>query len=65
MDEIFCEDCGARFRNECHCEPQLPISDKQETWYGIDGHKYVGDPKRASLAYHADDCRCYTSEDWY
>lgn len=72
MDELFCEDCGAQFVNQCNCakpdelEYIAEINSKNETWVGIDGHKYIGDPKRASLAYHADDCRCITDpEGWY
>lgn len=69
MDEIYCEDCGARFRNDCYCEPQ-EVSEVQETWRGMDGHKYIGDPRRASQAYHADDCGCpgsinFDPESWY
>ena len=65
-EELFCEECNARFRNECvHAAEELGEPEVMETWFGADGHKYVGDPKRSSAAYHADDCPCYTSEDWY
>jgi hypothetical protein len=70
MDEIYCEDCGAEFRNNCHCEPQAPQPEVTEVWRGMDGHLYEGDPKRASGAYHRDDCGCpgsvnFDPDSWY
>lgn len=63
--EIYCDECGAQFRNSCHCQPQPPISDKQERWTGMDGHAYIGDPQRSSAAMHDDErCLCGTP-DWY
>lgn len=75
--EIYCDECGAQWRNHCVC----PVSDDvaavlhlldnpPETWRGVDGHKYVGDPKRASSADHAEDCGCpgsvnFDPESWY
>jgi hypothetical protein len=68
--ELYCEDCGAEFRNQCHCSPQEPVSEEQETWRGMDGHLYIGDPTRASIASHADNCGCpgsvnFDPESWY
>lgn len=72
MDEIYCEDCGAQFRNDCYCgAPQPPVSEIQERWTGIDGHAYVGDPKRSSAAMHdTDRCHCpgsanFDPDSWY
>lgn len=71
MDEIYCEDCGAYFRNDCHCEPQPIVTDVDvATWRGMDGHFYEGDPKRASMAMHRDDCGCpgsvnFDPDRWY
>ena len=71
MDEIYCEDCGARFRNSCYCDGFVTDSDDvKETWRGMDGHKYIGNPRWASQAYHADDCGCpgssnFDPDSWY
>lgn len=71
MDELYCGDCMARFRNDCHCSPQLPISEKKETWRGANGHLYIGDSKRASLALHnTEECGCpmssnFDPDSWY
>jgi hypothetical protein len=63
---MWCEDCGTQFRSQCACGPDdLPVPERRDRWVGIDGHTYVGDPARPSLAYHADDCACRTSEDWH
>lgn len=70
MDEIYCEDCKATFRNQCICEPQ-EVSEIQERWRGMDGHAYIGDPKRSSMAMHDDEtCGCpgsanFDPESWY
>lgn len=68
--DIYCEDCGAIFRNDCYCEPQEPVSEVKWTWRGMDGHLYEGDPKRSSAAYHRDDCGCpgstnFDPDSWY
>jgi hypothetical protein len=76
MDEIYCEDCGAQFRNQCHCETMwaeingTSEPEVKEKWRGMDGHLYEGDPKRASQAWHRDDCGCpgssnFDPDSWY
>jgi hypothetical protein len=74
MDEIYCDECGAQFRNQCHCEAiwmNEATAEVEERWTGMDGHVYVGDPKRASQAYHdTDNCRCpgsanFDPDSWY
>lgn len=69
--DIWCEDCGAVFRNDCHCPGNPPLPDKTERWTGFDGHAYVGDPQRASSALHdTANCRCpgsanFDPDEWY
>lgn len=72
MEEIWCDVCGAKFRNGCICgNDTLPLPDKEDRWVGMDGHAYVGDKNRASLAYHdTDNCRCpqganFDPDSWY
>jgi hypothetical protein len=70
MDEIYCDECGAQFRNSCYCDGYQPEPEVTEVWRGMDGHKYIGDPKRPSSAYHADDCGCpgstnFDPDSWY
>jgi hypothetical protein len=71
MDEVYCEDCGAMFRNDCHCDGIQEVSEKEDRWVGMDGHAYVGDKKRSSMAMHdTDNCRCPSSpnfdpDSWY
>lgn len=68
--DLWCEDCGAEFRNQCTCGDDLPI-EGEDRWVGLDGHAYVGDKKRSSLAMHdTDNCRCPSSpnfdpDSWY
>ena len=72
--EIYCEDCGARFRNDCHCDPpvaEVEIKGEDQTWRAVDGHLYIGDPQRASQAWHdTEHCGCPQSKNfdpdrWY
>ena len=77
--DIWCEDCGARFAEDCYCDGNQEFVEKMyasvdpervETWRGMDGHKYTGDPKRASAARHDDDCGCpgsvnFDPDNWY
>lgn len=69
--DIWCEDCGAYFRESCLCGDNLPLPTREDRWTGMDGHAYVGDKNRASLAYHdTDNCRCPSSpnfdpDSWY
>lgn len=78
MDEIYCEDCGARFRNDCTCPSddyieyyiEYPDPETSEHWRGMDGHLYYGDPKRASSAMHDEYCGCpgsvnFDPDSWY
>lgn len=76
MEEIYCDECGAQFRNQCHCEAMadhingVDRDAPSEVWRGMDGHLYEGDPKRASMAYHRDDCGCpgsvnFDPDSWY
>jgi len=64
--DIWCEDCGAQFRNHCRCPDTLalPLPEASDVWVGADGHRYVGDRSRPSSAFHADDCPCSTTPDW-
>lgn len=63
--DIWCEDCGAAFRNTCHCPETtaLPAPRRNEKWIGADRHEYVGDPDQRSLAFHSDTCPCHAAED--
>lgn len=70
--DIFCDECGATFKNDCHCAGwhQTYVPAKVSTWRGMDGHKYTGDSKRASMASHDDDCGCpgsvnFDPDSWY
>jgi hypothetical protein len=72
MDEIYCDECGAMFRNQCFCEAIAMEAEPevQAVWRGMDGHLYEGDPKRASMAWHRDDCGCpgstnFDPDSWY
>lgn len=65
--DIYCDVCGATFRNACRCEPvaDFPDPETSKSWRGIDGHAYYGDPERASQAMHSDSCGCWTAGgDW-
>lgn len=71
--DIWCEDCGAEQRNQCYCPETvaLPQPEREDRWVGMDGHAYVGDKSRPSLAYHdTDNCRCpgsanFDPDSWY
>lgn len=71
--DIYCEDCGAEFRQDCQCLEQIESIDifAQERWVGYDGHAYIGDKSRPSAAFHDDEnCRCprsanFDPESWY
>lgn len=77
MDEIYCEDCGAYYPGDCFCAGNQAMLaemhagiEESKTWRGMDGHLYEGDPKRASMAMHRDDCGCpgsvnFDPESWY
>jgi len=72
MDEIYCDDCGAYFRNDCHCDglEENVRPEPFEVWRGMDGHLYEGNSNRASLAWHRDDCGCpgstnFDPDAWY
>ena len=72
ITEIWCEDCQAQFRDQCHCPgTDVPIPDRRDRWVGIDGHAYIGEADRPSSAFHdTDNCRCPASpnfdpDSWY
>lgn len=53
MEEIYCEECNARFRDQCRHVDALPTG--SDRWEGIDGHAYIGDKRYPSSAYHDTD----------
>ena len=71
--DIWCADCGAEFREQCHCpgNEDTPAPEKTDRWVGVDGHAYVGDSQRPSSAWHdTEHCRCpqspnFDPESWY
>ena len=70
-EELWCDVCGAKFREQCTCPDQPPEPTLEERWVGIDGHAYVGDKKHSAGAYHdTENCRCpqganFDPEEWY
>lgn len=59
--ELWCEECGARWREQCSCPDQPPMPTRDERWIGVDGHAYRGELSRPTLALHdvehCDGCR--------
>jgi len=71
MPEVWCNECGSEFGPCQHdtttdLEKRAEVNAKRERWHGADGHAYIGDPDRASVAYHDDEnCLCGDPEAWY
>jgi len=74
--DLWCDDCGAEQRGQCVCPDRAQKEAGLDTttddrWTGFDGHAYMGDIRRPSLAYHDDaNCRCpsgakHNPDDWF